>query len=615
MADDGFASIKRDPIKSSVGTAATQKRRQHAVAVGKERRESLVRAKRMCRVGPSGDVDSEMMVDEEESILDAQASAAVEELKSAVAFQGKGAMQKVIGALRELRRILSRSEFPPIEAALEAGAIPPLVHCLAFGSPDEQLLEAAWCLTNIAAGKPEETKALVPALPLLIAHLGEKSPSPVAEQCAWALGNVAGEGEELRNVLLSQGALLPLARMMLPNKGSTVRTAAWALSNLIKGPEPMAAKKLIEVDGILEAITRHLRKADDELATEVAWVVVYLSALSNRATALLVKSNVHELLLERLTTSNSLQLLIPVLRSLGNLVAGDSQTTSAIFLPGQEITDNIIGVLTKYLKSEHRVLKKEAAWMLSNLAAGSVEHKQLIYNSEAVPLLLSLLSTAPFDVLKEVAYVLGNLCVAATESTGKPTLILDHLVSLVGKGCLRGFVDLVRSADTEAAKLGLQFMELVLRGMPNGEGPKLVEREDGIEAMERFQFHENEDLRNMANGLVDRAEENQPTLVAERQRKWWSLCRDAEAKPASLGEFLEVERRYGDAAFFDNEFAAAAAEIEGGTRGRALFADGRVLPPAEVVVGGGSSSAEAARAEEKEKEAKRKAIFPPQAEK
>lgn len=65
----------------------------------------------------------------------------------------------------------------------------------------------------------------------------EKSSLPVAEQCAWALGNVAGEGEELRDVLLSQGALQPLARMMLPNKGSTVRTAAWALSNLIKVPK------------------------------------------------------------------------------------------------------------------------------------------------------------------------------------------------------------------------------------------------------------------------------------------------------------------------------------------------------------------------------------------
>lgn len=39
--------------------------------------------------------------------------------------------------------------------------------------------------------------------------------------------------------------------------------------------------------------------------------------------------------------------------------------------------------------------------------------------------------------------------------------------------------------------------------MPNGEGPKLVEKEDGIDALERFQFHENEALRQMATGLVN----------------------------------------------------------------------------------------------------------------
>ncbi|KAK8638966.1 hypothetical protein V6N13_137370 [Hibiscus sabdariffa] len=470
MADDSPASHRRDPIKSSVGNVAAQRRRQKAVTVGKERRESLFRAKRLCRVGATGDGDvsveeNDMITDEEGFLLDAQTSSAVGELKSAVASQGKGAMQKRVNALRELRRLLSKSEFPPVEAALKAGAIPLLVQCLSFGSPDEQLLEAAWCLTNIAAGKPEETKALLPALPLLIAHLGEKSSLPVAEQCAWALGNVAGEGEELRNVLLSQGALPPLARMMLPNKGSTVRTAAWALSNLIKGPDPKAATELIKVDGVLDAILRHLRKADEELATEVAWVV---------------------------------------LRSLGNLVAGDSHTTSTVLVPGHEITDGVIKVLVKCLKSDHRVLKKEASWVLSNIAAGSIEHKQLIYSSEAVPLLLRLLSTAPFDIRREVAYVLGNLCVAPTAGEGKPSLIEEHLVSLVQRGCLSGFIDLVRSADIEAARLGLQFTELVLRGMPNGDGPKLVEQEDGIDAMERYQFHENEDLRNMANGLVDK---------------------------------------------------------------------------------------------------------------
>ncbi|KVH90513.1 Armadillo [Cynara cardunculus var. scolymus] len=420
----------------AVGNAAVQRRRQHAVSVVKERREAMFRTKRLCRDGVSSDMDvvtdGDMMIEEEPSILEAQTSSAVEELKLAVSFKGKGAVQKKVNALRELRRLLSRSEYPPVEIALKSGAIPLLAQCLSFGSEDEQLLEAAWCLTNIAAGKPEETKALLPTLPLLIAHLG---------------GNVAGEGEDLRDLLLSQGALPPLARMMLPDKGSTVRTAAWTLSNLIKGPDPEAATELIKVDGVVDAILRHLKKA--------------------------------------LAASNSLQSLIPLLRSLGNLMASDAYTTNVVLVPGHEITDSIIRSLSKCLKSEHRFLKKEAAWVLSNIAAGSVGHKQVICKSEAVLLLLQLLDSAPFDIKKEVAYVLGNLCVAPADASGRPSLLLDHLVSFVKAGCLGGFID------------------LVLRGMPNGEGQKLVEGADGIEAMERFQFHENDELRMMANLLVD----------------------------------------------------------------------------------------------------------------
>ena len=61
------------------------------VMVGKERRESLVRAKRLCRVGPSGDADvlfeeNDMITDEEEFLLETQTSSAVEDLKSAVAY-------------------------------------------------------------------------------------------------------------------------------------------------------------------------------------------------------------------------------------------------------------------------------------------------------------------------------------------------------------------------------------------------------------------------------------------------------------------------------------------------------------------------------------------------
>lgn len=54
-------------------------------------------------------------------------------------FRGKGAAQKKVEALRALRRLLSKSEIPPVKAALQAGAVPLLVQCLSFGSPDEQV--------------------------------------------------------------------------------------------------------------------------------------------------------------------------------------------------------------------------------------------------------------------------------------------------------------------------------------------------------------------------------------------------------------------------------------------------------------------------------------------
>ncbi|KAJ4973362.1 hypothetical protein NE237_006536 [Protea cynaroides] len=69
------------------------------------------------------------------------------------------------------------------------------------------------------------------------------------------------------------------------------------------------------------------------------------------------------------------------------------------------------------------------------------------------------------------------------------------------------------------------------------------------------------------------------------RRKWWKLCRDDSASSSSLGDFLEVERRFGDGTFYGE-----AAELENVVppssapgNGRLLFADGRVLPPSQTV--------------------------------
>eukprot|EP00250_Pteridium_aquilinum_P006370 c16313_g1_i1 orf=134-1771(-) len=496
-------AARRDQFKATVGNVAGQRRRRQAITVGKERRDAVVRAKRMRRA----DDDDEGMMDDEqvsEKGVAEDTVQAVEDLKSAFSVSLKSSSQKKMEALRRLRRLLSCSSSPPVDAAVEAGVVPILVKCLEFGSSDEQLVEAAWCLTNIASGDSVHTLAILPALPLLIAHLGERSASPVAEQCAWAVGNVAGEGEQARDILIAQGALLPLAKLLISNKSTLAKTAAWALSNMIKGPSPKAAVELLKLDNLPEAISRHMTKGDEELVVEVAWVVAYVTSLADSHSKVLIKSGLLTPLVGRLSSSENLSLLTPVLRSIGNLVAGDNANTDALFDAAKELPGGLLGSLVRCLGSEHRTQQKEAAWAVSNIVAGSLQHKQLVFCSGVVPALLHLLATATFDVRKEVAFALGNLSVMPAGEFKVAQPIMEHLTTLVERGCLPGFINLVKSPDLEASRLGLQFLELVMRGLPNGQGVKLVEKEEGLAALEVLEYHENEELRAMANDLIDK---------------------------------------------------------------------------------------------------------------
>jgi hypothetical protein len=75
-----------------VRNTAANRRREQALAIGKERREALMRAKRVCRAPLSGSdevvaEDGDMVIDEGKADLEARTTQAVEELKSALSSQ------------------------------------------------------------------------------------------------------------------------------------------------------------------------------------------------------------------------------------------------------------------------------------------------------------------------------------------------------------------------------------------------------------------------------------------------------------------------------------------------------------------------------------------------
>eukprot|EP00887_Chlorella_sp_A99_P002376 scaffold10.g2376.t1 len=318
-------------------------------------------------------------------VAEAEAAAAAEVAREVAAAVTAAAAAKPAGspahveAIRALRQMLSNYEDPP----------PPRVDAAAL----EGIFEATWAVTNLAVGPYDAVKAVLPAAPLLITYLGGGSGLAVAEQCAWALGNIAAEDFAFRQTLIANGATRPLAGLLQARAGTgaapprsappLARRAGDAAPAARPGAaRPAAAPQVGEfmgVDGAPEALVSLLDDAPTDLATEVAWVLTYVTAA-------------HPAHLNRMV---HLGALAPLLRRLseamGNMAAGG----------GRDALEQLLSEAARpgVRASHHHGLQREAAWVLANLAgAPGRAGIDALKDAGAVPVLMHLLKDCPFHV-------------------------------------------------------------------------------------------------------------------------------------------------------------------------------------------------------------------------
>ncbi|KAH0477754.1 MAG: uncharacterized protein KVP18_004905, partial [Porospora cf. gigantea A] len=152
-------------------------------------------------------------------------------------------------ATRQIRQWCSTESSCWIQDVINSGVLTHLVKFLSMDSRSDLQLEAAWCLTNIAAGNSQQTETVIEAgvVPIFV-QLMRSDSLEIREQATWALGNIAGDCVAARNMVLDSNVMEPLLEIFSRKKElldemkdpGLIRNGVWLLSNLCRSkPEPV----------------------------------------------------------------------------------------------------------------------------------------------------------------------------------------------------------------------------------------------------------------------------------------------------------------------------------------------------------------------------------------
>ncbi|ETN82839.1 hypothetical protein NECAME_07732 [Necator americanus] len=249
--------------------------------------------------------------------------------------------------------------------------------------PAETRVNAAWAITNMACMSDKVNHLIVDKggietlMSGVIAGTGE-----FRIQCIWALGNIAADCGNCKEKCRNTGLITVLARL-LSQKVHTdlpdLKNIVWCVMNVLRGGIRNGTVPITTIQMLVSSLFALSRKYAvwTELAKDCLWTLASIADDMHQGTQIDVVLNEPDLIdtAFEILDSQFSDLHHGALRILGNIITGnDVQTAAVVSHP------RFYDILYRSMSYQSRPdVRREAAWMCSNIAASSQDHMDLLF--------------------------------------------------------------------------------------------------------------------------------------------------------------------------------------------------------------------------------------------